>query len=75
MGTELLLYDAKSDEVHILNETAMQVWGLCDGKHEEGQITAELQRRYPDVDMEILQQDTSRIIEDFLAKQLIVLDA
>jgi hypothetical protein len=74
MGTELLLYDSKSDQVHILNETAMQIWQLCDGRHDEGEIAAELKRRYPDVGGELLEKDTNQVIEDFLAKGLVTLD-
>jgi hypothetical protein len=74
MGTELLLYDPKSDQVHILNETAMQVWEMCDGQHEELEIAAELGRRYAGIDPSILEQDTSRLIEDFLNKGLITIE-
>ena len=74
MGTELLLYDPKSDQVHILNETAMQVWEMCDGQHEEPEIAAELGRRYADIDAAVLEQDTARLIEDFLKKGLIALE-
>jgi hypothetical protein len=74
MGTELLLYDAESDQVHILNETALQVWGLCDGRHGEEEIITELTRRYPDVERSVLEKDTKRVIEDFLNKNLVTLE-
>ena len=31
LGQDLMLYDPKSDKVHVLNETAAFIWGLLDG--------------------------------------------
>lgn len=43
---ETLLYDPHADAVHVLNQTALAVWDLCDGNHTAGDIEAELRRRF-----------------------------
>lgn len=46
LGSELMLYDAYQDKVHILNETAKAVWeGMAAGRT-EGEIALELRRRF-----------------------------
>lgn len=71
MGAELLLYDPESDRLHILNETAMQVWQLCDGQHDGQDIVEEVARRYPEMDPGVVRRDTLRVIEELLLKGLL----
>jgi hypothetical protein len=43
LGDEYLFYDREHDRIHVLNETAREVFLLCDGvrtEHEIGEILA-----------------------------------
>ena len=71
LGAELLLHDQANDRVHILNETAVQVWHLCDGRHEREAIAEQMVKRFPNVDPEMVRDDTFRVIEDFHQKGLL----
>lgn len=44
----LLILDQQNKRYHCLNETAMSVFLLCDGKHSEGDICSEVGSRYVD---------------------------
>jgi hypothetical protein len=43
---DLVLYDPRNDNAHILNGTAAVVWWLCDGEHTPEQIASELAGLY-----------------------------
>jgi len=57
LGDEYLFYDRDRDLVHVLNETAREVFLVCDGEHTEEQIAAILVERF-DVDGENALADT-----------------
>lgn len=40
---EVLVYDTESDRAHCLNETAAQVWKLCDGRRDARAIAQAMQ--------------------------------
>lgn len=56
---DLVLYDPRSDSVHVLNETAAAVWWLCDGKltcqEIAGQIAQLYGKQLPDVETDVLE--------------------
>ena len=33
VGQEMMLFDPKTDQVHVLNETAAVIWEMTDGRH------------------------------------------
>ena len=43
---DLVLYDPRTDAVHVLNETAAAVWWLCDGQRSGDGIAAEIARLF-----------------------------
>lgn len=62
-GSETLLYDPASDEIHVLNATALAVWELCDGQHSAAQIAERLQTRFSDLP----DGDASATVQEALA--------
>ncbi len=55
---DVLLYDPRSDDVHVLNGTAAVIWWLCDGDHTPAQIVDELAGMY-----ELLPETVSADVE------------
>lgn len=46
VGEEYMLYDAVGRKVHVLNETAHFVWGLCDGTCDEAAVMVRASEAY-----------------------------
>ena len=51
------------DVIHTLNETAREVFDLCDGNHSVSKIIEEMKQRYPEEKIDV-------VIEDFIANLL-----
>lgn len=45
LAEETLVYDLDRDKAHCLNQTAGQIWQLCDGKKSAGDIAREMEAR------------------------------
>jgi PqqD family protein of HPr-rel-A system len=68
--TEVAIYDPASGAVHLLNDTALAIWELCDGETRvEEMVTAvcELCGMHRDIVVE----DVDRILTDFGAAGLL----
>jgi hypothetical protein len=70
LGDEVVLLAADGDAVHVLNETAAEVWRLVDGVRDAMAIAAEFARPYPDVPPEELARDVDAVLADLVAKGL-----
>ena len=70
VGDEVVIYNKLSQNVHILNQTAMDIFMLCNGNNEIETITDALQTRY-DVPREELSADIIEIIDTFEKLQLL----
>jgi hypothetical protein len=67
---EIAVYDPLGNRIHLLNDTALAIWELCDGDTEPGEmITAicELCNMHRDV----VTEDVVRILDEFDAAGLI----
>ena len=63
-GEENALYDAETSSVHLLNETAWAIWGLCDGEttpDEMIEAIAELSHLPHD----LVSEDVDRVLSQF----------
>ncbi len=63
-GDENAVYNPNNGSVHLLNETALAIWDLCDGQTSpEEMVTAvcELTGMHPD----IVTEDVQRILGEF----------
>lgn len=71
MGSELMLYNGKKDEVHILNGTAKIIWeGIAAGQTEE-ELEKGLRDRFSiDGDYDIM-ADVKKVIKEYKNKGLI----
>ncbi len=67
---ELLLYDAKSGEVHVLNPTAAAIAELCDGNTTVSAIADEI-LSVLSADPAAVRADVARIIGELLEKDLV----
>jgi hypothetical protein len=70
--TELILYDASKQAVHILNRTAYLIWELCDGMHTVSDIEKAMRERFL-VDNEYdLLRDIDQAVHHLLMNGLLV---
>jgi hypothetical protein len=70
--TDLILYDASMNSVHILNRTANLIWELCDGMHTVSDIEKAMRERFS-VDNEYdLLRDIDQAVHHLLMKGLLV---
>lgn len=67
---EVVLYEPRSEAVHMLNPTAAVVWWLCDGEHGIDGISQELAGLY-ELDPRDLRRDVGEILRGFLDSRLI----
>ena len=45
---EAVVYDPQTGQGHVLNQTALNIWQLCDGRHTVGDIEELLVGAFPD---------------------------
>ena len=48
-GDEGLVFDSESGVIRIVNDVAMYIWNLCDGRHSQDEIVANIMKEF-DVD-------------------------
>ncbi|HKQ61884.1 MAG TPA: PqqD family protein [Candidatus Polarisedimenticolaceae bacterium] len=65
LGDEYLFYDSRTDKVHVLNETARQLYLLCDGTRSVGEVVREFAATYR-IDERTAQEDACAAIEQLL---------
>lgn len=61
-GSDTLLYDPRTDSVHILNPAAALIWDLCDGQHTRDAMAARLQTHFSATAGHDLHQDVQVIL-------------
>ena len=73
IGEEYLFYDPDSDRVYILNGTAREIYLLCDGLRDLGEIAHAIAERY-EIDVETAARDCSEAVEQLLRLGLVERD-
>ena len=71
LGSEMILYDPKSETFHVLNDTARRIWLMVDGKRGTEEIKKEYSGFYPSEDPKALGNDLLRTLEEFDRKGLL----
>jgi hypothetical protein len=71
LGSEMILYDPKSETFHILNDTARSIWMMIDGQREPEEICRDFVRLYPKEDPARLDQDLHKTLDELSHKGLI----
>jgi pyrroloquinoline quinone biosynthesis protein D len=46
VGQEAILHDRRNGRAHVINESAAQIWELCDGQHTLDQIVSVIAAAY-----------------------------
>jgi PqqD family protein of HPr-rel-A system len=72
VGTENALFDPSTGSVHLLNETALALWDLCDGETTPDEMVAaicEVSGLHP----EVVGEDVGRTIGEFERAGLVTL--
>jgi len=62
---EAVVYDPVSGSGHVLNQTALAIWQLCDGKHTVGDIERFVVAAYPDKH-ETIHGDVPRTVRELV---------
>ena len=70
LDNTLLLFDAATDQIVDLNETAALVWRLCDGERSVGEMMALLEAAYPN-SAETIRTELPAIIKRFATLSVI----
>jgi PqqD family protein of HPr-rel-A system len=64
VGQEAILHDRRNGRAHVVNESAAQIWELCDGQNTVDQIASAFAASY-DVSVAIVQEDVRSILAKF----------
>lgn len=67
---EISLYDPENENVTILNDTASDVWLLCDGEHSAEEIVNLLASSYG-VGTDQIRDEVTRTIDEFMEAGLL----
>jgi Coenzyme PQQ synthesis protein D (PqqD) len=73
LDDECLLYDGQADKLHVVNEAAGFVWGLCDGSRSVRDIEGSLRDAYRVPDEVDLSSDVRHILVAFADLELLQL--
>ena len=65
LGDECMLHNGRNGAVHIINETAAFVWGLCDGRHTVDEIVSAVVEKYDIPAGTDVHKDIDGILADF----------
>ena len=68
---EAVLVDPEGSVCRVLNETATRIWNICTDPYTIDEITEKLYEEYK-ADIDELRNDTSRIVNEFLEKNLLL---
>lgn len=65
-----LLFNPDTNQIHVINSTALVIWGLCDGSRDGAAITEEVCARFSEV-TESVADDVSSFLEQMLSSGFI----
>ena len=71
LDEEIVILQGDRDAVHVLNETAAELWRLVDGVRDHEAIVAAFAEPYPDVDRAELARDVDAVLADLAGKGLL----
>jgi hypothetical protein len=71
---EIAMYDPLGNRVHLLNDTALAIWELCDGNTEPAEMVTAI-CDLCDMHRDVVSEDVMRILGEFDAAGLIQWEA
>ncbi len=71
IGNEFVIYDQVNGRVHVLNDTALEVWRHCDSETPIASFVDEICQRYGGVPREVLLSDIEELLAQLRAEGLL----
>lgn len=71
LGDEYLFYDRERDRVHVLNETAREIFLLCDGSRTQDEVASAFAEKQ-EIDKTIAKADAVAVLRNLSELGLIV---
>jgi hypothetical protein len=71
---ETMLYDPQSEDLHVLNPTALLTWEHCDGEHTPEDIAAVIEAQCAGTAGRDIVGDVRKTLEVFLEKGLLLVE-
>lgn len=71
IGSEVLLYDPKTEKVHVLNSTSYFIWELIDGNNSIEQMENSVRDYYQPENSQDVKVDVQRTIDKFIQMGLL----
>ena len=71
LGDEYLFYDRDGDRVHVLNDTAREIFLLCDGSRTAGEVATAFAAKHEAAEA---RDDALRVLEDLARLGVIAYD-
>ena len=71
VGNELLIYDASTGDVHVLNSTARAIWEACAEPQTQEQLAARLHAQFAGADPAQVRRDVETVLTEFCVKHLL----
>lgn len=72
LDDDLVLYDTRTTQAHILNLSAAKIWALCDGSRSVSELADELVTTYA-LDRSLVQTDVRELVGSLHAAGLLTL--
>lgn len=71
VGSEWVLFDARQDRAHVLNQSAAIVWTFCDGRHNRDDIARAIAAELKDLSAETIRADIDQVLSRFSGEGLL----
>ena len=71
VGDENAVYDPTHDAVHLLNDTALAIWDLCDGGTRPDEMVGAI-CQLTGLPIDVVSEDVERILTEFDSAHLVV---
>jgi hypothetical protein len=65
LESEWVLYDSSSGSLHVINEMAHFVWGLCDGSHSRTDMARRIAEGFEVPEGQDVEADLDRVLAQF----------
>ncbi len=66
-----LLFNPDTNQIRVINHTALFVWQLCDGSHDLPSILSEVRESFDAVPEDQVSSDVNKFIEDMIGSGFI----
>ena len=71
LGNQYLVYNGDTSDAHVINETAGEILQWLMSGDDLNTVEQKLNERYPDVDKDVVKEDVSEIVGQFMSLGLV----